>query len=336
MERRVQYFFVVPMVVLVVGSLCAAAPPSSPTQMLVPQIDGPWWQVAGDPNLGRFTSPDQQPVDFAVWQAADGTWQLWSCIRNTNCGGNTRLFHGWEGSRLTDKDWKPLGIVMQADARFGESPGGLQAPHVIRHDGTYHMFYGDWCNICLATSRDGKEFERQVRANGKTGMFNEGDGEHARDPMILPIDDRFYCYYTAHSTRSPAANHRGVNYCRISTDLRNWGPSKVVAEGSAYRRGPYCAECPHVVFHRESKHYYLFNTQRYGQRQHTTVFRSADPLDFGLNDDRYEVATLPVAAPEIVLHEGQYYIASLKPDLKGIQIARFKWAAKHQSETNQR
>ena len=103
------------------------------------------------------------------------------CIRNTNCGGNTRLFHGWEGSRLTDKDWKPLGIVMQADARFGESPGGLQAPHVIRHDGTYHMFYGDWCNICLATSRDGKEFERQVRANGKTGMFNEGDGEHARE-----------------------------------------------------------------------------------------------------------------------------------------------------------
>ena len=90
------------------------------------------------------------------------------------------------------------------------------------------------------------------------------------------------------------------------------------------------------MFHRESKHYYLFNTQRYGQRQHTTVFRSADPLDFGINDDRYEVATLPVAAPEIVLHEGQYYIASLKPDLKGIQIARLKWAAKHQSETNQR
>lgn len=320
----------------VAGVAGGASAADTPATIPVPQIDGPWWQVAGDPDLGRLTSRDQQPVDFAVWQAADGTWQLWSCIRNTNCGGNTRLFHGWEGCRLTDRDWKPLGVVMQADAKLGESPGGLQAPHVIRHDGTYYMFYGDWCNICLATSRDGKSFRRQVRADGKTGMFNEGAGEHARDPMVLPIGDRFYCYYTAHSMRSPAANHRGVNYCRVSTDLRNWGPSKVVAEGSAYRRGPYCAECPHVVFHPESKHYYLLNTQRYGRRQHTTVFRSADPLDFGINDDRCEVATLPVAAPEIVLHERRYYIASLMPSLKGIQIAGLRWVPKPQSELKRR
>jgi len=107
--------------------------------VLVPQIEGQWWQVAGNPDLGDFTSSDQQPVDFAVWQAADRTWQLWSCIRKTNCGGNTRLFHGWEGRRLTDTDWKPLGVVMQAEAKFGESPGGLQAPHVIRRDDTYYI-----------------------------------------------------------------------------------------------------------------------------------------------------------------------------------------------------
>ena len=44
--------------------------------VLVPQIDGEWWQVAGDPDLGKLTTPKQQPVDFALWQAADGTWQL--------------------------------------------------------------------------------------------------------------------------------------------------------------------------------------------------------------------------------------------------------------------
>ncbi len=297
----------------------------SGSSVLVPQIEGQWWQVAGNPDLGNFTSGDQQPVDFAVWQAADGTWQLWSCIRKTNCGGNTRLFHGWEGRRLTDKHWKPLGVVMQAEPKFGESPGSLQAPHVIRRDGTYYMFYGDWDNTCLAMSQDGKNFRRQIRDNGKTGMFSEGIGEHARDPMILQVDDRYHCYYTAHSMRSPASNHRGVNYCRVSTDLRNWGPSKVVAEGSAYGKGPYCAECPHVVYHPKSKHYYLFNTQRYGLRQHTTVFRSADPLRFGINDNRFEVATLPVAAPEIILHDGRYYIASLMPELKGIRIAKLKW-----------
>jgi len=48
--------------------------------VLVPDIDGQWWTVAGNPDLGPLTSPKQQPVDFGVWQAADGTWQLWSCI----------------------------------------------------------------------------------------------------------------------------------------------------------------------------------------------------------------------------------------------------------------
>ena len=28
------------------------------------------WNVAGDPDLDPFTATSQQPVDFAVWQAA--------------------------------------------------------------------------------------------------------------------------------------------------------------------------------------------------------------------------------------------------------------------------
>jgi hypothetical protein len=184
-----------------------------------------------------------------------------------------------------------------------------------------------------ATSQDGKNFERVVHENGKTGMFNEGEGEHARDPMILPVGDKFHCYYTAHSTRSPAKNHRGVNYCRISSDLIHWGKSRVVAEGNAKNTGPYCAECPHVVYHAPSKHYYLFNTQRYGRNHHTTVYRSPDPLLFGINDHRLEVTTLPVAAPEIIFHDGRYYIASLLPSLKGIQIARLKWERKQPRKT---
>ena len=91
------------------------------SQVLIPTIDGDWWQVAGDPDIGEYTSPKQQPVDFGVWQAADGTWQLWSCIRHTNCGGNTRLFFRWEGESLDYPDWKPMGIAMEADTALGET-----------------------------------------------------------------------------------------------------------------------------------------------------------------------------------------------------------------------
>jgi hypothetical protein len=159
----------------------------------IPQIDAEWWPVAGNPDLGPITSNRQQPVDFAVWQAADGTWQLWSCIRHTLCGGQTRLFYRWEGKRLTDSDWQPKGIAMQADPAVGETAGGLQAPHVFREGGKYYMVYGDWQRICLATSTDGKTFTRVLNSRGQPDLFS-GPYDNGRDPMMLKWGDLFYCY----------------------------------------------------------------------------------------------------------------------------------------------
>jgi hypothetical protein len=51
-------------------------------------------------------------------------------------------------------------------------------------------------------------------------------------------------------------------------------------------------------------------------------------MNFGVNDDKYLVCSLPVAAPELILHEGKWYMASLLPSLKGIRVARMKWEAK--------
>lgn len=288
--------------------------------VLVPHVDGEFWQVSGDPDLGAYTTAKQQPVDFAIWQAADGTWQLWSCIRRTAHPGKTRLFYRWQGNKITDRNWKPMGIAMLADPAFGETEGGLQAPHVIKVGGVYKMFYGDWQNICLAESVDGKTFARQLMPNGRAGMFSEGVG--TRDPLVLRIGDLFYCYYTANP------DGLGADYARTSTDLRTWSPSRKVAFGGAAGTGPYAAECPFVYFHRESGYYYLFRTQQYGERARMSVYRSNDPMDFGVDNDAYLVGTLPYAAPELVEDQGQLYIAALLPSLKGIQIANLKWAPK--------
>jgi hypothetical protein len=48
-------------------------------------------------------------------------------------------------------------------------------------------------------------------------------------------------------------------------------------------------------------------------------------LAFDVGHDSCRIGTLPVAAPEIILHDGQYYIAALKPGLDGIRIARLRW-----------
>ena len=284
----------------------------------MPAIIGDWWQIAGDPDLGALTSPRQQPVDFGIWQAGDGTWQLWSCIRQTNEMGHTRLFHRWEGAQLTDPNWKPMGIALRADPAAGEAPGGLQAPFVFRDAARWVMFYGAWDAICSASSSDGKSFSRILDAAGKSTLFG-ADAKNPRDPMVLYTNGAWHCYYTAHT------DNRGADYCRTSSDLRHWSKATLVACGGQSGNGPWSAECPFVV-ELQPGSYYLFRNQLYGTKARCSVYFSHDPLNFGIDhDEDHFVCTLPLAAPEIIRSGGQYYIAALLPSLKGIQVARLVW-----------
>jgi len=316
--RRIVLCTIVMFVVLQACHVCWGSDPERPV------IDGGWWQVAGDPDLGDYTSAKQQPVDFGIWQAADGTWQIWSCIRHTKCGGHTRLFYRWEGKRLTDTDWKPMGIAMEADPSLGERLGGLQAPHVFKKDGVYYMVYGDWHRICLAKSKDGKTFERVLNEKGEPDLF-DGPYPQSRDAMMLKIGELFYCYYMGHEK---GAKYESAIFCRTSHDLKQWSEAMMVSAGGV--AATQCnwfggdAECPFVV--EKDGLYYMFRNQLYGVPSLNTQYASHNPLNFGVGHDEFRVGTLAVAAPEIVLHEGQYYIAALLPSLKGIQIARLKWA----------
>jgi hypothetical protein len=289
-----------------------------------PVIDGAWWQVARDPDLGAYTSEKQQPVDFGIWQAADGTWQIWSCIRHTKCGGHTRLFYRWEGKRLADTHWNPMGIAMEADTSLGEKKGGLQAPYVFKEGGIYYMVYGDWERICLAKSSDGKMFKRVLKEEDEEPDLFGGPYPQTRDAMMLKIGGLFYCYYMGHRKE---AQYDSAIFCRTSHNLKHWSEAMIVSAGGI--ADTQCnwyggdAECPFVV-HRDGL-FYLFRNQLYGRPSLNTQYASPNPLNFGVGHDEFRIGTLEVAAPEIILHEGQYYIASLLPSLKGIQIARLKW-----------
>lgn len=303
----------------ILATLCfcnvsAAVPPA------IPRIDERgWWQIASNPDLGELTSDKQEPVDFGIWQAADGTWQLWSCIRNTKERGVTRLFHRWEGPSLFDKDWQPLGVAMRGDPSFGEREGGLQAPYVIRTDGKYHMFYGDWDSICLATSDDGKHFKRASIVEGRPQLFSEGSENNARDAMVLKIDGLWYCYYSA------MPQDQGAMFVRRASKFADWATAKPkkVASGGSPGRMWYEAECPHVV--KFGDFYYLFRTSNYRGNPKTTVYASLDPTDFGIDNDAKIVATLPVAAPEIIQFEGRIWLAALNPELDGIRVTKLEF-----------
>lgn len=288
----------------------------------IPQIEGAWWQVAGNPDLGVLSSPWQQPVDFSIWQARDGTWQLWSCVRFTWIGGMTRLFHRWEGRQLTDPHWKAMGIAMVANDALGEIKGGLQAPHVFQDRGVYYMVYGDYQRICLARSDDGKEFKRVLNRRGQPDLFT-GPYDQTRDPMVLEVGGLHHCYYMGNLV---GAQYPGAVFARTSHDLVTWSPPTMVAAGGIAGRFAGDCECPFVVA--KNGLFYLFRTQVYGPNGLTTLYAAPNPLDFGVGSDRHRIGTLPVAAPEVIVDRGQYYLAALNPYLDGIRVVRLRWAAR--------
>ena len=151
-----------------------------------------------------------------------------------------------------------------------------------------------------------------------TDVFTEGPGANTRDAMLLRTGGLWRVYYTAFH------GDKGYVFSRTSPDLKTWSGSFVVAYGGQAGNNIWSCECPFVV-ELSPGHYYLFRTQVYGRDAKTSVYHSTNPGYFGIDDDRGFVGTLPVAAPEILLHEGQYYIAALMPDLNGIRIARLQW-----------
>ena len=291
-----------------------------------PVIDGEWWNITNTPNLGEYNTDKQEPVDFGVWQAADGTWQLWSCIRHTSCGGNTRLFHAWEGKTLLDTAWVPKGVAMIADTTLGEVKGGLQAPYVMKENGIYYMFYGGWDNICLATSKDGKNFERVINETGTPELFR-GPLTNPRDAMVIKEEDSYYCYYSAHDLDRSLEEIQAAIYLRKSKDMKDWSEPIMVSAGGKYEEvdcwGGGDAECPFVVKVKDK--YVLFRNIEYGSKSLNAQYCSDNPEYFGIKEDSLQVGELEIAAPEIVEHEGQYYIVCLKKTLDGMRVAKLKW-----------
>ncbi|NWF83229.1 MAG: hypothetical protein HXY18_05305 [Bryobacteraceae bacterium] len=288
----------------------------------VPRIAGEWVQIAGEPDAGRFATPKQEVVDFAIWEALDGTWQAWSCIRHTAEAGATRLFHRWQGRSPVEPGWEAMGVAMRADPAFGERLGSMQAPYVLKIGEKYHLFYTSGGRAFVALSEDGKTFARHQMEPGRFGLFDRfstGEdkviGGGGRDIMLLRDGNRWIAYYTANP------DDIGRVYARTSPDLKRWDPPRIVAWGGEAGVNFYSAECPWVYKLPGTPWYFLFRTQLYKNPPTTRVYRSRDPFDFGLNNDDMLVARLPVAAPELLEYRGKLYIACLMPDLKGLRTA---------------
>jgi hypothetical protein len=282
-------------------------------------------------------------VDHHVFQSVDGAWHLWGCIRKTTVG---RILYHWEGRSLTEGPWHPTGEIIRVNRDAGESLAYnngeecIQSPFVVVVDGTYYMFYGgDGSGVnedgnpvaaddpsmagqlCLMTSPDGRTWTRYRNAEGQSRLFIGPMA--ARDPCLINIGGLWHLYYAGY--HGYADGEAGF-YVRTSSDLIHWSDRTLVHLDSRYGGHRWQTECPHVVYRGGT--YYLFRTVHYATAE-THVFRSEDPLDFGVGDagDKY-VGSIAVAAPEIIVDgEGNEFITSNHNLSGGTMLCRLRWEA---------
>jgi beta-fructofuranosidase len=282
-----------------------------------PIIEGEFWRIGQAPDLGELNGDDmsrQHVVDHGFVKDVQGTWHLWACIRGTKVG---RLLYGWKGQSLEGEIWQQDGIKARADVVWGEQTEPqekIQAPFFSNFNNKYYCFYNS-AGIRIMTSEDGANFQRERIKEGNNVLYEKG----GRDVMVLKDDNKFYAYSTV-STVAKDGWLRGFVIVRTSKDLMNWSDYTIVSEGGRAGNGAVSAESPFVVKYRG--YFYLFRSS--SSTGTVFVYRSDDPYNFGVNDDRKLIAELPVWAPEVLNENGQWYISDIA-DFEGVKLAKLIW-----------
>lgn len=306
---------------------------------------GPPWPV---PKGATVPAPEHWHVnDHCFMRGPDGTWHMFGIVAaNPGFPAPLNALGHATAKELLQPRWVAAAPPFERD-----DEEVLWAPHVISHQGVYHMFYcsgspssrehpqprspQQW-TISLRTSKDLWQWSPRIElamGNPRTGFAPFRDGFQARDPMVLwdPDAQAWAMYYTA-TERPTGGNH--IVACRTSTDLRHWSERRV-----AYRDahlgtdfGP--TESPFVV--RRGNDDFLFIGPRPYSRpfpnrhnwEHpgyvgTDVFRSRRR---GQWSDADHVGHIRAHALEVVQDEkGQWYVSSAGIGQGGLYLAELHW-----------
>ncbi|GMA15324.1 glycosyl hydrolase family 32 (plasmid) [Deinococcus metallilatus] len=297
----------------------------NPAGVAAPRIASPFVHLY-DPNLARpGDDRNWYTNDHTVFRGQDGLWHATGIcgVRPADPFAGEQVFFHARGASLEQGGWEECPPTLRADHWRGER--FLWAPHVVRQGGRYVMAYAaggprvtpehpegvcDHYGLYFAHSEDGEHWARHPL----NPIFREPG--HARDPMLLQVEDGWRMYYTGVMGEE---DRRGAVRMRRSPDLEHWSGAQVVN----VQPGPHDfgrdAESPFVV-EREGV-YYLFVCRAMSSYRDTRVYASHDPARF-----EQEVARLAVHAAEVVQDGDSYYITDTGWDKCGLYAARLEWS----------
>ncbi len=263
-----------------------------------------------DPSIGEDQS--WYINDHCFMQDDAGLWHLFGITHAEPASPlDEKHFAHATSNDLWAEQWDKQPPVLHADENLGETH--VWAPHIIRHDNQYWMFYcagGDdhtRYRIHLATSPDLWQWTRHA----KNPLIT--DGFDARDPMVLHVGSEWIMYYTA--TR-PATGGVHVVLASRSSNLIQWSKPIVVFESnkSGTFGGP--TESPFVIHH--NNRYYL--GMCLGDPYACTAFyQSDDPMHWDIHN---EVGRVPAHAAEVIaLPDGKYAVSHCGWGQGGVYLA---------------
>ncbi|MHC4369561.1 MAG: glycoside hydrolase family 130 protein [Planctomycetota bacterium] len=248
----------------------------------------------------------------------DHTWHLFGITRQEPARPLQEIsFAHATAKTLLQQPWvkQPFALTVATEPPWNEVH--LWAPHVMRREGTYYMYYcaGDRDHtkykIHLATSQDLKTWSRHP----KNPMVI--DGFDARDPFILRLKDKWAMYYTANSSPE-RGNH--VVACVTSEDLSTWGDRRFVFTDPKVGTYGGPTESPFVV--QRGSQFYLFIGPRQGY-DGTDVFVSDDPFHWKIDS---KVGHFKAHAAEVVRDgKGKWYISRCGWGRGGVYLAPLIW-----------
>jgi hypothetical protein len=195
-------------------------------------------QANDDPLV--LETPFKFVKDFSIVHDTNGTWHLFSITGDLAAGhdwmplGQERTF-----SHSTSRDLRhwtfQRPVLSITNDQYADGNGHYQnrniwAPHVIRRNDIYYMFYTSVNthvsqSISLATSKDlfhwtpHKQNPVFTLENVPWANWTRDRWADCRDPMVLEDEGRYYLYVTAHAAEG---DPRGVVAVADSTNLVDW------------------------------------------------------------------------------------------------------------------
>lgn len=203
-------------------------------------------------------------------------------------------------SEIFNIPWQKHPRVLNVDQSLAETH--LWAPHIIRKDETYYMFYagggGHWDSMLnLAVSRDLFHWERPP----VNPLFR--DFYDARDPMVLKYGDEYLLYYCKTFSRT---NPKSTVALRRSKDLLHWSEPEfalVLSDRPRLLNSGH-TESPFVFEYRGM--FYLSVCSPFYHYRLTRVFISDNPFFF---DERNEITAFIAHCAEVPELDGKLYVS---------------------------